>query len=96
MQAIRHCQFFCGFWQGWRVKKKLIIVFAGDLVANERIGIANLIIFVVKRSNMKRTVVFICFISEQKDERFFVHASPYSYCIAPVPPFSPSTSGQTG
>jgi hypothetical protein len=26
----------------------------------------------------------LCFISEQKREKFFVHRSPYSVCIAPV------------
>jgi hypothetical protein len=67
-----------------------------DLVANERIGIANLIIFVVKRSNMKRMSFLSVSYQNKKTKDFFVHASPYSYCIAPVRPFSPSTSGQTG
>jgi hypothetical protein len=32
----------------------------------------------------------LCFISEQKREKFFVHRSPYSVCIAPVTiPFPP-------
>ena len=33
---------------------KFIIVFVGNFAVTERIEIANLIIFVVKRSNMKR------------------------------------------
>ncbi|WP_230878129.1 hypothetical protein, partial [Burkholderia sp. 9775_39] len=47
---------------------------------------ANLIIFVDKRSNMERTPFLSVSYQNKKTKDFFVHASPYSYCIAPVPP----------
>ena len=78
--------FFAGFLASEWVKKKVRFVCAGDLVANERIGIANLIIFVDKRSNMERTPFLSVSYQNKKTKDFFVHASPYSYCIAPVPP----------
>ncbi|OQM40943.1 hypothetical protein C3425_21525 [Citrobacter braakii] len=61
-------------------------VFAGDLGVNVRIGIANLIIFVDKRSRMERASFLSVSYQNKMTKDFFVHASPYSYCIAPVPP----------
>jgi len=72
---------------------KFIIVFVGDFAVTERIEIANLIIFVVKRSNMKRMSFLSVPYQNKMTKDFFVHASPYSYYIAPVRPLSPSTSG---
>ncbi|MEG1599612.1 hypothetical protein, partial [Citrobacter sp.] len=54
-------------------------------VPKERIGIANLIIFRVNRSNMKRVPFLFVSYQNKKTNDFFVHASPYSDCIAPVP-----------
>ncbi|BDT25964.1 hypothetical protein CF204P1_46870 (plasmid) [Citrobacter freundii] len=72
---------------------KSIIVFVGNFAVTERIEIANLIIFVVKRSNMKRMSFLSVPYQNKMTKDFFVHASPYSYYIAPVRPLSPSTSG---
>jgi len=72
---------------------KFIIVFVGNFAVTERIEIANLIIFVVKRSNMKRMSFLSVPYQNKMTKDFFVHASPYSYYIAPVRPLSPSTSG---
>jgi hypothetical protein len=68
-------------------------VFVGNFAVTERIEIANLIIFVVKRSNMKRMSFLSVPYQNKMTKDFFVHASPYSYYIAPVRPLSPSTSG---
>ncbi|PLN87823.1 hypothetical protein CWN64_22005, partial [Klebsiella pneumoniae] len=65
---------------------KFIIVFVGDFAVTERIEIANLIIFVVKRSNMKRMSFLSVPYQNKMTKDFFVHASPYSYYIAPVRP----------
>ncbi|TKU78787.1 hypothetical protein FDW92_02790 [Citrobacter sp. wls706] len=73
--------------------EKFIIVFVGDFAVKERIEIANLIIFVVKCSNMKRMSFLSVPYQNKMTKDFFVHASPYSYYIAPVRPLSPSTSG---
>ena len=78
--------FFTGILASEWVKEKVRFVSAGDLVANERIGIANLIFFMVKRSNMKHVSFLSVSYQNKKTKDFFVHASPYSYCIAPVPP----------
>ncbi|OLY66666.1 hypothetical protein BWD41_24280 [Citrobacter braakii] len=72
---------------------KFIIVFVGNFAVTERIEIANLIILVVKRSNMKRMSFLSVPYQNKMTKDFFVHASPYSYYIAPVRPLSPSTSG---
>jgi len=72
---------------------KFIIVFVGNFAVTERIEIANLIIFMVKRSNMKRMSFLSVPYQNKMTKDFFVHASPYSYYIAPVRPLSPSTSG---
>ena len=72
---------------------KFIIVFVGNFAVTERIEIANLIIFVVKRSNMKRMSFLSVPYQNKMTKDFFVHASPYSYYIAPVRPLSPSTAG---
>jgi hypothetical protein len=68
-------------------------VFVGNFAVTERIEIANLIIFMVKRSNMKRMSFLSVPYQNKMTKDFFVHASPYSYYIAPVRPLSPSTSG---
>ncbi|MDF7611430.1 hypothetical protein, partial [Escherichia coli] len=67
---------------------KFIIVFVGNFAVTERIEIANLIIFVVKRSNMKRMSFLSVPYQNKMTKDFFVHASPYSYYIAPVRPLS--------
>ncbi|HBX6194835.1 TPA: hypothetical protein MH628_28245 [Klebsiella pneumoniae] len=72
---------------------KFIIVFVGNFAVTERIEIANLIIFVVKHSKMKRMSFLSVPYQNKMTKDFFVHASPYSYYIAPVRPLSPSTSG---
>ncbi|HGF0733207.1 TPA: hypothetical protein ACLU2H_005667, partial [Klebsiella pneumoniae] len=69
---------------------KFIIVFVGNFAVTERIEIANLIIFVVKRSNMKRMSFLSVPYQNKMTKDFFVHASPYSYYIDPVRPLSPS------
>ncbi|MCM8843289.1 hypothetical protein [Citrobacter cronae] len=81
------------FTQDGALLGKLIFVLDGDFAVKERIGIANLIIFVVKRSNMKRVPFLSVSYQNKMTKDFFVHASPYSYYIAPVRPLSPSTSG---
>ncbi|WP_336285500.1 hypothetical protein [Citrobacter arsenatis] len=93
-QVIRHSYaFFIGFNVIEWVKVKVGFGCVGDLAVNERIGIANLIFFMDKRSNMKRTPFLSVSYQNKKTKDLFVHASPYSYCIAPVRPLSPSISG---
>ncbi|RNL74625.1 hypothetical protein D7I40_09885 [Citrobacter sp. MH181794] len=87
MQVTRHCQlFFAVFLASKWVKEKVRFVCAGDLAVNERIGIANLIFFMDKRSNMEHVSFLSVSYQNKKTKDFFVHASPYSYCIAPVSP----------
>ena len=69
-----------------RGKGNLIFAFCKDLSINERIGIANLNIFRVNRFNMERMSFLSVSYQNKKMNDFFVPASPYSYCIAPVPP----------
>ena len=66
--------------------QNLILVTRAALALNERIGIANLINFRVNRSNMKHVLFLSVSYQNKKTKDLFVHASPYSYCIAPVPP----------
>ena len=66
--------------------QNLILVTRAALALNKRIGIANLINFRVNRSNMERQSFLSVSYQNKKTKDFFVHASPYSYCIAPVPP----------
>jgi hypothetical protein len=85
--VIRHRQPFCAdFKTSEWVKEKVRFMCAGYLAVNERIRIANLIFFMDKRSNMKRTPFLSVSYQNKKTKDLFVHASPYSYCIAPVPP----------
>ena len=56
----------------------------GDFAVKERIGIANLIIFVVKCSNMKRVPFLSVSYQNKKAKDFFVPCRPYSDRTAPV------------
>ena len=81
----RRMLFSDGYDGGGEEMQNLILVTRAALALNERIGIANLINFRVNRSNMERQSFLSVSYQNKKTKDFFVHASPYSYCIAPVP-----------
>ena len=85
MQVTRYCQlFFTGILASEWVKEKVRFVCAGDLVANARIGIANLIFFMVKCSNMEHVSFLSVSYQNKKAKDFFVPCRPYSDRTAPV------------